>query len=117
LILIEIAWYFADLRTPSSSLARPQDIGPAGPPVFAENLQALTIPFAITTRRSQYRRIASSISRGASMQITTKMRNCQLENGSKVKMPAMGILPRAWLPRNIPLSCGIMELSHSYSKI
>ena len=40
---------FADLRTPSSSLARPQDIGPGSPPVFAENLQALTISFAITT--------------------------------------------------------------------
>lgn len=48
-MLIEIAWDFADLRTPSSSLARPQDMGPAGPPVFAENLQALTISSPITT--------------------------------------------------------------------
>ena len=49
LALIEIAWDFADLRTPSNSPARPQDMGRAGPPIFAENLQALTISFAITT--------------------------------------------------------------------
>ena len=58
LILIEIAWYFADLRTPSSSLARPQDMGPAGPPVFAENLQALLFRLRSPPRRSQYHRIA-----------------------------------------------------------
>jgi hypothetical protein len=49
LMLIEIGRDFTDLRRPSSSLARPQDMGPAGPPVFAENLQALTISLAITT--------------------------------------------------------------------
>ena len=42
LILIETAWYFADLHTPSSSLAQPQGMGSAGRPVFAENLHALT---------------------------------------------------------------------------
>jgi hypothetical protein len=51
LILIEIAWYFGDLRTPSISLSRPQDMGRAGRPVFAENLHALTISFAITANR------------------------------------------------------------------
>ena len=91
LILIEIAWYFADFRTPSSSLARPQDMGPAGSPVFAENLQALTIPFAITTTPlSILSYCYSSFPRATSIHITTKMRNCQLENGSKVKIRALG---------------------------
>jgi hypothetical protein len=98
LILIEIAWYFADLRTPSSSLARPQDMGPAGPPVFAGNLQALTIPLLSPRTAFNTSYCYLSFPRGTSMQITTKIRNCQLKNGSKMKIRALG----SFLPHPTP---------------
>jgi hypothetical protein len=44
-ILIKIAHYFIDFRTPSIPLSpATARHGRAGPPVFAENLQALAIP-------------------------------------------------------------------------
>jgi hypothetical protein len=138
LILIEIAWYFADFHTPSSSLARPQDMGPAGSPVFAENLQALTIPFAITTTPlSILSYCYSSFPRATSIHITNShvprryilliptchvdtyyYKNAQLSIGERLEGEDTSFrwfLPRAWLLRNMPLSCGIIEPSHGYS--
>lgn len=80
-------------------LARARDIGRAGPPVLAENLHCL-----------QYRRIAichirkpPQFMKCHGAQVSTKIRNCQLENSSQSK--------DAWPLRNTLRSCGITELS------
>jgi hypothetical protein len=98
LTIIEIAWYFADLRTASNSLARPQDMGPARPSCFCRESTGINYSVAITARRSRYVVLLSVIPakrrnsrRVMPAQITTIIRNCQLENGSQLRGLPRGV--------------------------
>ena len=81
-------------------------MGPASRPVFAENLHAFIISFAITANRFQWAVLLFFMP----IQITTKICNCQLENGPETRRYQLcEVLPRVCPLRNMPPSCGIME--------
>jgi hypothetical protein len=90
LIFIEIAWRFAD-----HAAQLPRDCSTwtlRAPPVFAENLQALTIFVCDRREPLSIRRIAvcragerQQFTLRHEIQITIITRNCQLENSSNVR--------------------------------
>ena len=99
-------------------------MGPAGPPVFAENLQALSIPLRSPEPLS-IRRIAICHA-SERPEFTPRhagayyYKNSQLSIGKWLQGEGTSsgrFLPRAWPLRNMPLSCGIMELSSLVFKI
>jgi hypothetical protein len=95
-------------------------MGRARPPVFAGNLQALTIPLRspraalnIVVLLSICRRNAAISTMACRRKLLQKYAIVNWKMVPEVRMPAPGaFLPRAWPPPNMPLSCGIMELSH-----